>query len=322
MNEPVTKSGDIWNLGEHRVLCGDSTKGVEELMQGKTVSLVLTSPPYANKRDYTKAINDWTHLMQGVFFIVPTKEDAQILVNLGVVHQDNQWMPYWNKWLDWMPAIGWRRFGFYVWDQMFGLPGDWHGRLAPSHEFVFHFNKVAKRPNKIIDSKWGNHHKASGTGPRRKDGTQPTLSHVGRPIQMTKIPDSVIRITRQTGSGIETEHPAVFPIRFPEFLIRTFSNEGDAVYEPFAGSGTTLMAAELTKRLCYCVEIAPEYVDIIVRRYIRMFPGGKVTLEGTDKNFFEVAKERGVEVPADQEVYRTGTGTKRIETITTLAEFI
>ena len=59
------------------------------------------------------------------------RDDAQLLVNLGLVHDDNEVQTYWDDWIAWMRAQGWRRFGWYVWDQGPGLPGDWRGRLAP-----------------------------------------------------------------------------------------------------------------------------------------------------------------------------------------------
>jgi hypothetical protein len=63
-----------------------------------------------------------------------------VLVNLGLVHRDNEWLPYWQGWFDWMRSEGWCRFGLYVWDQGAGMPGGWAGRLAPAFELVFHFN--------------------------------------------------------------------------------------------------------------------------------------------------------------------------------------
>lgn len=67
--------------------------------------------------------------MQGVFAAAPVTADAQLLVRLGLVHRDGEWIPYWESWVDWMRAQGWRRFGWYVWDQGPGLPGFVVGRL-------------------------------------------------------------------------------------------------------------------------------------------------------------------------------------------------
>ena len=107
-------------------------------MGGEEADVCFTSPPYAQQRDYKTGPQDWDALMQGVFSILPVNHGAQVLVNLGLVHHDGEWLPYWDGWIEWMRAAGWRRFGWYVWDQGPGLAGDWNGRLAPSHEFVFH----------------------------------------------------------------------------------------------------------------------------------------------------------------------------------------
>jgi DNA modification methylase len=99
-------------------------------MQGEQATLMFTSPPYAQQRDYGAAkekVGDWDALMQGVFAAAPVTTDAQQLVNLGLVHRDSEWQPYWEGWVEWMRASGWRRLGWYVWDQGPGLPGDWNG---------------------------------------------------------------------------------------------------------------------------------------------------------------------------------------------------
>jgi len=145
---------DAEPVGGHRLLCGDATiaDDVARLMDGEEADICFTSPPYAQQRDYKTGPQDWDALMQGVFSILPLTHDAQVLVNLGLVHRDGEWLPYWDGWIEWMREVGWRRFGWYVWDQGPGLPGDWNGRLAPSHEFIFHFNRIATRTRKTKES--------------------------------------------------------------------------------------------------------------------------------------------------------------------------
>jgi DNA modification methylase len=91
-----------------------------------------------------------------------------------------------------------------------------------------------------------------------------------------KIPDSVIRVQRQCGK-IETGdyHPAVFPVAFPTVAMQCW--HGD-IYEPFCGSGTTLIAAEQLGRKCYGMEISPAYCDVIVKRW-ETLTGKKAVLE-------------------------------------------
>ena len=280
--DPITKPGDLWILGEHRLLCGDSTKAddVERLMEGAKADLCFTSPPYGQQRDYTEEgkakVADWDGLMCGVFANLPMADAGQVLVNLGLIHREGEWIPYWEPWIEWMREHGWRRFGWYVWDQGFGLPGDWNGRFAPSHEFVWHFNKQSVEPMKFLDKKPENikTRTKGGSTMRGKDGKTVAFTNPEASSQPTKIPDSIIRINRMPG-GHGIDHPAIFPVEFPSFAMRAWPG---SVYEPFCGSGTTLIAAEQLGRKCYGMEISPQYCDVIVKRW-ETLTGKKATRE-------------------------------------------
>ncbi len=297
---PVSRPGDIWQIGAHRVICGDATDPgvVRTLMAGEQAALCFTSPPYGNQRDYTNTIIDWDALMRGVFANLPMAANGQVLVNLGLIHRDNEVIPYWDGWLDWMRTQGWRRFAWYVWDQGPGLPGDWNGRLAPSFEFVFHFNRQARQANKIVPCKFAGQEThlrkdGSSTAMRKADGTIGGWTAAGQPTQETKIPDSVIRIMRHKGKiGQDIDHPAVFPVALPQFILESYTDVGDVVFEPFCGSGTTLLAAERIGRKVRATEIAPEYVDVAVKRFQQNFPEVPVTLVSTGQSFAVVASER------------------------------
>ena len=268
--EPITKPGDLWLLGEHRLICGDSTDGptIARLMNGRKADLLFTSPPYAQQRDYVAAkeqVQDWDRLMQGVFQHASgaLADNGQILVNLGLVHRDGEWMPYWEEWIEWMRSQGWRRFGWYVWDQGPGLPGDWAGRMAPAHEFVFHFNQKAVKPQKTIPCKFAGD-MLSGTGLRSVDGSLTKKTGDGNAIQSHRIPDSVCRESRSTG-GL---HPAMFSIKFAAYYISAWPG---VVFEPFSGAGTTLCAAtQLAAGPCYASELDPRYCDVAVARWERL----------------------------------------------------
>jgi len=301
--DPVSRTGDLWILGAHRLLCGDSAAAtdVTRVMNGEAAALCFTSPPYGQQRDYADGgVADWDGLMQGVFARLQgvMRDDGQVLVNLGLIHRDGEWLPYWSDWLDWMRGQGWRRFGLYVWDQGPGLPGDWGGRLAPSFELVFHFNRQGRKPNKIVPCKYAGqdtHLRADGhsTAMRKADGSVGAWTHAGQPTQDHRIPDSVIRIGRHKARGIEVEHPAVFPVALAEHVIAAFTDQGDVCFEPFSGSGTTIVAAETQGRICRAVERAPAYVDVAVRRWNALFPDRPARLEN-GAGFAETAAARGV----------------------------
>jgi len=208
------RAGDVWIIGPHRLICGDAADPavVAALMRGETAHLCITSPPYARQRDYASPIGDWDALMRGVFAAADDalRDDAQLLVNLGLVHDDNEVQPYWDAWIAWMRVSGWRRFGWYVWDQGPGLPGDWRGRLAPSFEFVFHFNRHNRKANKTVPCKFAGqdiHLRADGssTALRGRDGGALAWSHEHQPTQAMRIPDSVASCaTRASSAGAST----------------------------------------------------------------------------------------------------------------------
>lgn len=294
---PVTQTGDIWILGDgHRLACGDSTNPdhVKALMAGRLADLCFTSPPYAQQRDYTAAIDDWDALMQGVFSVLPMKHEAQVLVNLGLFHRDDEWQPYWYGWIEWMRSIEWRRFGWYVWDKGWGAPGDWHGHLAPSHEFIFHFNRVYSKVHKtkVKDAKNITTGILGKQTTRAKDGSTKRIGNQASTAQRNKIPDSVLRINRQVGSVAPgLDHPGVFPVALVDEIITAFSNAGSLLYEPFCGSGSTIISADKNDRLCYGMEVAPQYVDVAVKRY-QLFASSDAVLESTGRTFDEMAQER------------------------------
>jgi DNA modification methylase len=299
-SDPTTEPGDIWIMGRHRVMCGDSTnpQHVDALMAGAKADLCFTSPPYGQQRDYKAAIGDWDALMQGVFSILPVKHEAQVLVNLGMIHRDGEWVPYWDGWVGWMRDAGWRRFGWYVWDQGPGLPGDWNGRLAPSHEWIFHFNRVAERARKTKDKELSSiGRQRTGGTMRAKDGSKPHAVPKATTLDPHKIADSVVRVNRQNRSvGSGMDHPAVFPVDLVSEMLTAFSDPDDTVYEPFCGSGTQLISAQKNGRSAYGMEIAPAYTDVSVLRW-QAFSGQTATLEGDGRTFAEITAARA-KVPA------------------------
>ena len=279
---PVTALGDVWLLGRHRLMCGDSTSidAVERLMDGRRADLCFTSPPYAQQRDYKKEISDWDGLMNGVFAACPVKDGAQILVNLGLVHESGRVNTYWDAWLEFMKNNGWPLFGWYVWDKGFGAASQNTGRLATSHEFVFHFARHAGKLNSWVDKKpesIGNRQ----TTFRQKDGSTKKAQASASP---TKVADSVIRISPQMARNMDTSHPAMFPVALCEYIYKSYAKAGDWMFEPFSGSGTSIIACDGMGMNCAAMELAPEYVDIAIIRW-QNFTGQTATLEATGQPF-------------------------------------
>lgn len=269
---PRCQYGDLWAMGEHRLLCGDSTNAqdVARLFDGERFSLCFTSPPYSNQRTYKIGEFDWHSMMCGAFdqMIANGKPDCHILVNLGLKHENRQVDMYWFQWLMYCSAQGWPLFGWYVWDQGSGLPGEWGGRLAPCHEFIFHFNQKLHYPNKWIKTTG---RRGGEKGCLRRDNVVETPNSPDKFGQEFKIPDSVIRVNRENTRDIHTTyHPAVFPVALPEFIYKSYSQPGDIIFEPFCGSGTSLLAAERLHRRCYAIDISQEYCSLALERWHRL----------------------------------------------------
>jgi len=267
--EPRVKRGDLWLLGEHRVLCGDATnaENVARVMADQEAAMCFTSPPYAAQREYTLGSFDWDALMDGVMgnaFSV-LQRDGSALVNLGLVHRDGRVQRYWDGWLARTEATGMPLYGWYVWDQGWGLPGDWAGRLAPCFEFVFHFGKAPRHTAKTAATKSAG--KIRNSTFRHADGSLHEFTGNGLPTDENKVPDAVIRVNRQIGSVPGGDHPAVFSVGFPGYCIPVWTTANEIVVDPFLGSGTTLIACEQLGRRCYGLEIEPKYVDVIVARW-------------------------------------------------------
>lgn len=274
--------GQLWQLGDHRMICGDCTDRavVERVMGGEKARLVFTSPPYADQREYTIGSFDWLALANGMFDALPIGDPCDIVINLGLSYKDGKVNQYWQPWIEHCDTKGFPLYGWYVWDKGSGVPGDWGGRLATSHEFIFHFCGGKGQINQWIpkaDSTFQRNMYSTQGKQRGADGKIKPVSSPRSQWNYNKIPDSVIAIRRDSeGYG---DHPAVFPVELPEFILQTWSDAESIVYEPFSGSGTTLVACERLSRKCRAVEISPAYCAVAIQRWVDMTGGEPVILE-------------------------------------------
>ena len=255
-------------IGDATLILGDCREWLASVPPCFSVDAVVTSPPYGQQRDYGAKIQDWRGLVSGALTRTPNNGLAQVLVNLGPIHRDGEVILYWNDLIEDMRATGYRLFGWYVWDQLSGQAGDWNGRLAPAHEFVFHFNRQPRRPNKTKRTQGHDlGRKIHGPGVRKPDGSSAAKTGHGDDVQPFKIPDSVLRLPRDTANvGAHVAHPARFPVAFATELVAAYSGPGETVLDPFMGSGTTgVTCANLGRKFIGC-EIDPGYFDIACRR--------------------------------------------------------
>ena len=235
----------------------------EVLPQIEPVDLVFTSPPYLDRREYGGQLDPWNALVPPALASVPLRDTGQVIVNLGLVHRDGEVVPYWDALIAAMRAAGFRHFGWYVWDQGFAMPGIWHGRLAPCHEWLFHFNRVAVIPAKTERcTNAGSIHRSADI-PRRNGERRPKRCN-GTPVNARRIHDSLVRVHRYPEPGQRAyAHPAVMPIGLPRKILSFWPG---VVCDPFMGSGTTLRAAKDAGRQAIGIEVNERYCEIAAKR--------------------------------------------------------
>ena len=266
--QSVSKAGEIYQLGKHTLLCGDSTskEDIARLMAGDKARMLFTSPPYSDMRDY----NGGKDLSVGnlVNFIRCYAEytDYQC-VNLGIQRKDGDVSEYWNDYVATARECGYKLLAWNVWDKgSAGSIGQQKAMFPIRHEWLFVFgtepfaiNKTWEKQESSILKK--NHRNKC----RQKDGSTKYTS-VGDTSNPLKAMESVIYMFAELGV-IRHEHPATFPVALPLEYIKAMSSKGDIIIEPFGGSGSTLMACEQSGRICRIMELDAKYCDVIRRRW-------------------------------------------------------
>ena len=287
--DPVTKPGNLWILGEHRLLCGDSTNAedVARLMGGEEINVAFTSPPYASQRKYDEssgfepvhpdAYVGWFKAVQaGVASHIAS--DGSWFVNIKEHCEDGQRSLYVKDLvISHVREWGWRFVDEFVWVNS-GVPKEPVGRFKNQHEPIFWFSK-AHAPKFLPDGVMVESERAFSKAGRGKasavQGHGDSLEGVELSSGMA-YPGNALKVSYDRG---RTGHPAVFPVGLPTFFVKAYSDHGDNVYDPFLGSGTTLIAAEQLGRKCYGMEISPQYCDVIVKRWENL-TGKKAVLAG------------------------------------------
>lgn len=267
-----TKTGDLYLLGDHRLLCGDSTKveDVERLMDGSFSELLFTSPPYSDMRDYhgnkDLSINK---LINFISVFTPFAENQ--IINLGLQRKNHEIVQYWDDYIKKAKECGYKFLSWNVWSRegMGGSISNMSAMFRMEHEWLFVFGKEPKKINNTVKNK--THGKHTGITNRQKDGTTKKAKH--------KIVKDFGRLSSVVSMcyGHSTKHPAVFPVALPEEYIKALTIDKDIVTEPFCGSGSTMLACEKTNRRCYAMELDPIYCDVIIQRW-EEYTGKKASL--------------------------------------------
>lgn len=259
----VSGVGDVWIMGKHRIICGDCTepKVVAVVLGTDRPHLMVTDPPYGVDYD-----PEWRNR---VIRANGTRVAARAV---GEVLNDDR--------SDWTEA--WKLFAgdvAYV----------WHGGMHAGTVQASLEEAGLEIRSQII---WAKQHAAIGrsdyhwkhepcwyavrkgkNGHYNGDRKQTTVWDIDKPQKS------------------ETGHSTQKPVECMKRPMENNSKPGEFVYEPFAGSGTSIIAAEMCGRICLAIELKPSYVDMAVRRW-QKFTGGKAILQGTKRNFETIEKER------------------------------
>ncbi len=247
--EPKSKLGDLYELGNHRILCGDSTKvdAVEILMNKRLADLVVTDPPYNTGMEgkpndekarlshmFNDKIENWEQFLSDIFtnYVLYTKGDCAFysFIDWRRVNDIRSEM---EKHMDVKNVI--------VWDKKV------HG-LGSDYKSTYELCIVGKKGKPEINNRYG-------------------LDY-----------QDIWRLQREMGRN--KDHATAKPVELCEKPIKHASKADDIVMDLFLGSGSTLIASEKTGRICYGMELDPKYVDVIVQRYVDYTGKEEVKLNG------------------------------------------
>jgi DNA modification methylase len=267
--------GDMFAIGEHRLICGDCTDAatVARVMGGEKAELLFTSPPYSDMREYT---GDGDLSLENLVRFIPTFYeccDYQV-INLGLQRKDNEVYEYWNEYIKAAKDCGYKLLSWNVWNREgggFSMQAI-TAMFAIQHEWIFVFGKSRKDLNLTVPNQRAGRQSDPSTTVRQRDGstTREDTDFTIRPFRQL----STVQTIMQEQSRVYTKfHPAIFPVSLPEEYIKAMTNDGDVVAEPFSGSGTTLVACENLGRRCRAIEISPAYVAVALERMSQAFPG-------------------------------------------------
>lgn len=329
-NIPMTKAGDLWMLGSHRLVCGSCTdeKTVERVMQGEKADMVNTDPPYgvsyeSQSGKFDKIKNDdltGDDLMKTLLipafknYVKHTKEDAAFYIwHASSTRRDFE---------DAMTAAGIVEKQYIIWVKNAPVLG--HADYQWAHEPCFYAEKAGQSAHFYGDRAQRTTWKVVL---RAADGTATVLSGgvvltdgagnklyladkvpKGKKIRYIRLSEGrsvtlystecdrntdTWEVSRETGA----EHPTQKPVELAVRAIDNSTEAGDLVVDFFGGSGSTLRGAELTGRRCYTIELDPRYCDVIVNSYVRLTGNIGVTCERDGKilQYAELKKQNEAE---------------------------
>lgn len=286
---PVSRPGELWLCGnrrnQHRVLCGDATsaEAVARLLEDRKPFLLITDPPYGISLD-----SEWRDRagLNGCGAAEPsylkhrTPGHTETSIS-GDTRAD------WSEAFALVPSLQIA----YVWHASVFTREVLDGLLRIG--FLHHQQIIWDKQRTVLTRTlyWFQHEPCWFV--RKKNA--PWYGKAGENSTIWACPSPKFIFA---GSDEEKfDHPTQKPVELMRRPLLNHAKRGEAVYEPFLGSGTTLAAAEITERVCWGIELDAKYVDVVVKRW-QGLTGGKATLEGDGRSFDEIAEERQQQVTA------------------------
>jgi DNA modification methylase len=276
---PVSRPGDLWLLGPHRVLCGDATsvEAVARLVGERKPRLMVTDPPFGISLD-----SEWRDRagLNGCGPAEPsymkkrTKGHTETTIS-GDTRAD------WSEAFELVPSLE----VAYVWHASIYTREVLDGLLRIG--FLYPQQIIWNKGRTVLTRThyWYQHEPVWYL--RKKNA--PWFGKAG---ENSTVWDSPSPKFIMGGSDEDKyDHPTQKPVELMRRPILNHLRRGELVYEPFLGSGTTLAAAELTERVCYGIELDPKYVDVVVQRW-QSLSGKQATLDGDGRTFEEIKAER------------------------------
>lgn len=322
---PMSKPGDLWLLGEHRLICGDATDPatIDRLMNGEKAAMVHTDPPYgvsytggvgkewAAIKDDNKTGDDLLNKL-----LIPafrnmrrhTIEKAAFYIwHASSTRRDFE---------DAMTAAGLMEYQYLIWVKNNIQMGRMHYQY--DHEPCFYAAKEGQTPNfygdraqhtvwRVTTHTEGQQMTVLGNGIAITDGKGKTLyitdkTPKGKKVRTLRMEpggsldlyqedkmDTVWKIDRETNYL----HPTQKPVEIPRRAIENSSKPGEIVIDLFGGSGSTLLGAEMTGRRCYTTELDPCYCDVIISRYVTQTGNIGVTCvrDGQEYSYIDLVRQ-------------------------------
>jgi DNA modification methylase len=264
--EPKAKLGDIYQLGNHRLMCGDSTSvdDVEKLMSNKKINCVFTSPPYNMNNDMYENYEDNLESKEYIDFnlnvIKNIKNCLDGFVFWNISYNKNQRNEFLTIALEISKILNFKEM--IIWNKKKAMPIRSNEIMTRTYEDIFLYDNIEDNDFEIIN-----------------------LYENKRGLLYNKKKNKIIKnyweINVTNNTQLEN-HKACFPVSLPAEGIKLTTEEGQIVYDPFGGSGSTLIACEQLNRNCYMMELDPRYIDVIIDRW-ETFTGKKAIKIGETK---------------------------------------